>query len=563
MGTVWEAYDEFLHRTVSVKEVLLPPGVPESEAAELRERTMREARAIAALSHPNVIMLHDVAREGGEPFVVTEYVLAHSLATLVHVLGPLSAPTVAAIGDAVAAGLAAAHQAGITHRDVKPGNVLIGVDGQIKLTDFGISRNVSEQTLTRTGIMLGSPAYIAPEVAAGREVTPAADLWGLGATLFAIAEGRPPYDADGTPLDTVNQVVHGDVPKASADGPLGEVIAALMVKEPTERITLREVRDRLHPLLPPATTPLLSEEDLARLNEATAPAPVEEPEVDDEDPDDIDVEESEEVEPAALAPAPGAVPTPGSLAPAPGPLPFDKNARATVRHTRGGLATTVVIVVSVLMFCVAATAGFALSRRIGGEPLLPPARTKAPATSQVVVEEPGALRTVQGDAATVKGEQGGGFTVPVPGNWVKFVEEIGDEELANSTRVNYVSPDGTLVLTVERFTKLYPNHTIADYLDRLRDRQPEVTGDEPREISALPGGTASEPAVELKYRTTADAKALAPNEPAALNQNRVTFADLWPLGADLWVVSITAPIDQEDSGGKLFDKITPDFEVTG
>ena len=192
MGTVWEAYDEYLHRAVSVKEVLLPPGLPEAQADELRERTLREARAIAALSHPNVITLHDVAREDGEPFVVTEYLLAHSLATLISVLGPLPQEKAAAIADAVAAGLAAAHQAGITHRDVKPGNVLIGVDGQVKLTDFGIARNVSEQTLTSTGIMLGSPAYISPEVAAGREVTPAADLWGPGRDPVRGHRGQTP-----------------------------------------------------------------------------------------------------------------------------------------------------------------------------------------------------------------------------------------------------------------------------------------------------------------------------------------------------------------------------------
>ncbi|HEX2132274.1 MAG TPA: serine/threonine-protein kinase, partial [Actinophytocola sp.] len=282
MGIVWEAYDEFLRRPVAVKEVLLPPGVPDAEADELRERTLREARAIAALSHPNVITLHDVARDDGEPFVVTEYMPAHSLADLVRALGPLDVPTVAAIGDAVAAGLAAAHQEGITHRDVKPGNVLVGGDGRVKLTDFGIARNVSEKTLTRTGIMLGSPSYIAPEVAAGREVTPAADLWGLGATLFAVVEGHPPYDTGGAVLEIINQVVHGDVPRPASNGPLTEVIAALMVKEPAERITLAEVRNRLHPLLPPPSTPLLSAETLRRLdgpdkNEEATPAEPPEP----------------------------------------------------------------------------------------------------------------------------------------------------------------------------------------------------------------------------------------------------------------------------------------------
>src|SRR5882757_4117713 len=173
MGTVWAAYDEFLQRKVAVKEVLLPPGIPAGEADALRERTLREARAIAVLSHPNVVTLHDIARQDGEPFVVMELVPSRSLAEVVRQQGPLNTQQTAAVADAVAAGLEAAHRAGITHRDVKPGNVLVGDSGQIKLTDFGIARNVAENTMTSTGIMLGSPAYIAPEVASGQEVTPA------------------------------------------------------------------------------------------------------------------------------------------------------------------------------------------------------------------------------------------------------------------------------------------------------------------------------------------------------------------------------------------------------
>ncbi len=595
MGTVWEAYDEFLRRTVSVKEVLLPPGVPDEQAAELRERTLREARAIAALSHPNVIMLHDVAREGGEPFVVTEYLLAHSLATLISVLGPLPTAMTAAIGDAVAAGLAAAHQAGITHRDVKPGNVLIGVDGQVKLTDFGIARNVSEQTLTSTGIMLGSPAYIAPEVAAGREVTTAADLWGLGATLFAAIEGRPPYDADGAVLETVNQVVHGEVPRPTQEGPLAEVVAALMVKDPNERISLRELRNRLHPLLPPPSTPLLSEEDLRLLTATTSPAETPAEVADDAAADAAAQADAgapaEPGEPAELAADPGPLPAglaadPGplptevpaekaaehekpALAPAPGPLPFDVTVRQEVRRGRGALGTAVVVAVSVLLFVLAAGGGFALSRYVGGQPLLPPKQTTAPPTTQLPQDDDAeALTPTTDNAASTNGPPGGGYTVTVPASWVKFVEEIAADRLPRSTSVYYVSPDGTQLLTVQRYPSYYPEHRIEDYLKWLGNKEPDVSVvvEEPVVLPGLDGpgvGPSLEPAQEVKYRATANAEELAPDDPAALNQNRVTIARLLPYGNALWVVSMTVPIEQEDSGARLFGEIAPQFRITG
>ncbi|GAB1508681.1 serine/threonine-protein kinase [Actinophytocola sp. KF-1] len=586
MGTVWEAYDEFLHRAVSVKEVLLPPGVPDEQAAELRERTLREARAIAALSHPNVITLHDVAREGGEPFVVTEYLLAHSLATLINVLGPLPEQKAAAIADAVAAGLAAAHQAGITHRDVKPGNVLIGVDGQVKLTDFGIARNVSEATLTSTGIMLGSPAYISPEVAAGREVTPAADLWGLGATLFAVIEGRPPYDADGAVLETVNQVVHGDVPRPSAEGPLGEIVAALMVKEPEERISLREVRNRLHPLLPPPSTPLLTEEDLERLREAAdnpQPASNPQPAGNNEDsspPADKmarrdapgngwgsgNAREADAVD-AVVDAADGAAEADGapSLAPAPGPLPFDVTVRERVPRERGAVATALVAFFSVLFFFAAAGGGFALSRYVGGESIMPPTRTTTSAPVTVPAEDDaGALKLRTGNAASTTPAQGGGFQLPVPSNWVEFTEEVSADDLPSSTRFYYVSPNGAELLTVERIVGFYPDHRIGEYIDHLVDSAPDVFTEtvEMQEIPGL-GQKTPEMAQELHYRTITSAKELAPGDQNAQDLNRSTYAHLLPYAGDLWVVSMTVPIEQEDSGRELFDRIAKDFTVTG
>lgn len=250
MGTVWSAIDELLYRPVAVKEMRLPAGIPEEEAAELRERALREARAIAALTHPNVVTLYDVAREEGRPFVVMELAPARSLASVLDEHGALEDTQLALVADGVAAGLDAAHRAGIVHRDIKPGNVLIGGEERIKLTDFGIARSLSDSTITRTGTMLGTPAYIAPEIAEGHGAAAASDLWGLGATLYAAARGTPPYDADADPLETVASVVRGPVPAPPREGPMGEVIAGLMVKDPAARTPLTEVRRRLQPLLP-------------------------------------------------------------------------------------------------------------------------------------------------------------------------------------------------------------------------------------------------------------------------------------------------------------------------
>jgi serine/threonine protein kinase len=584
MGTVWEAYDEFLHRTVSVKEVLLPPGVPDEQAAELRERTLREARAIAALSHPNVITLHDVAREGGEPFVVTEYLLAHSLATLINVLGPLPEQKAAAITDAVAAGLAAAHQAGITHRDIKPGNVLIGVDGQVKLTDFGIARNVSEATLTSTGIMLGSPAYISPEVAAGREVTPAADLWGLGATLFAVLEGRPPYDADGAVLETVNQVVHGDVPRPSTGGALGEIVAALMVKEPEERITLRELRNRLHPLLPPPSTPLLTDDDLEQLREAaTNPQPASNPQPAGNNEESTppagklarrdapgtgwglgNAREAESEVPGAASAEPAA--SAPSLAVTPGPLPFGVTVRQQVNRERGAVATALVAFFAVLFFFAAAAGGFALSRYVGGESIAPPSSTTTSAPITVPAEDDApTLKVRTGNAASTTPAQGGGFQLPVPSDWVEFTEEVTDEALPSSTRFYYVSPNGAELLTVERIVGFYPDHSIEEYVEYLGNSGPDLLD---KNLQPIPGLAANgqkppEAARGLQYRTITNARKLVPGDQNAQDLNRSTFAHLLPYAGDLWVVSMTVPIEQEDSGSDLFDRIAKDFQVTG
>lgn len=540
MGTVWEAYDEYLHRPVAVKEVLLPPGIGEADADELRERTLREARAIALVSHPNVITLHDVARENGEPFVVMEYVAARSLAEVLRSFGPLKVPQAAAMGYAVASALAAAHQAGITHRDVKPGNVLVAKDGQVKLTDFGIARNTSEQPLTRAGIMLGSPAYIAPEVAAGRGVTPAADLWGLGATLFAAVEGRAPYDPDGPAMEIVAQVVTGEVPRPTSAGPLAEVIAALMVKDPARRATLTEVRRMLQPLLPPPGTPLYTPSTPEA--DTTAPPSV-----------DLPPAEPEPVSPAATSSEGSSSP----LAADPGPLPFVPTPRSRGSR-RPAVHATLVGAMAVVLFLGAAGGGFTLARHLGGRPLAPPRQVVTPAPPAAPLGE---LVQTNGVSATLAGEQGGEYTVPVPSGWIMFAEQRITRNLPNSLRVHYVSPDGTQQLTVERFPGFYPRLSISKYLPALAAISPRYA--EIARSKVEPAGQGHEPAQELSYTTTdVDPHASRGGDTGGLN--RVTFAHLLPVGTDLWVVAVTVPIEQEDSGRtRLFEKIIAGFQVTG
>ncbi len=237
MGTVWSATDQILHRQVAIKEIDFPVGTPAAERAQLEHRTLREARAIAALSNPYVITLFDILTLDNGPVIVMELLHSRSLAEILRKVGRLPDGQAATIGVAVASGLLAAHSAGITHRDVKPGNVLICDDGRIKLTDFGIARSSADQTMTATGLLLGSPAYIAPEVANGVPAGPISDAWSLGGLLFASVEGRPPFD-QGTAIATLTSVVKDPVPPHPHSGRLGAVISGLLVKTPNLRMRI-------------------------------------------------------------------------------------------------------------------------------------------------------------------------------------------------------------------------------------------------------------------------------------------------------------------------------------
>jgi len=194
MGTVWRATDTVLRRDVAVKEVVLPPGLAAVDRDSMYQRTLREARAAAALSHPAVVQVYDVVTEGGRPWIVMELLQSRSLAEMIVEDGPLAPRAVAKIGIALLGALEVAHAAGVLHRDVKPANVLICTDGRCVLTDFGVARLPTESKLTTPGMVLGSPHFISPERAVGGAFGPPSDLFSLGVTLYTAVEGGPPFD---------------------------------------------------------------------------------------------------------------------------------------------------------------------------------------------------------------------------------------------------------------------------------------------------------------------------------------------------------------------------------
>ncbi|MEU9741732.1 serine/threonine-protein kinase [Micromonospora chersina] len=243
MGRVWKARDEVLHRDVAIKELVPPPSLTPEERREMRERSLREARAIARLNNINVVRIFDVLRTDGDPWIVMEYVASKSLQDTIAEDGPVSPAKAVEIGLGVLGALKAAHKAGIMHRDVKPGNVLLGNDGRVVLTDFGLATIPGDPNVTRTGMVLGSPAYIAPERAKDGTAGPEADLWSLGATLYAAVEGKSPY-ARPSAIATLAALATEPLPPPKNAGPLKPVLQGLLRKDPEERITA-EVAERM------------------------------------------------------------------------------------------------------------------------------------------------------------------------------------------------------------------------------------------------------------------------------------------------------------------------------
>ncbi|KDN77141.1 kinase [Streptomyces olindensis] len=239
MGVVWKAVDEVLGREVAVKELRTYTDAAGPELADLQLRMQREARAAARVRHTGVIAVHDIAQVDGRPLIVMELVDGPSLDDVLRDRGTLDPREAAGIGAEVMDALAAAHRVGVLHRDVKPGNILLDRSGRVVLTDFGIATmddpgDGSATHLTRSGELVGSLDYLAPERAQGADPGPSSDIWALGATLYAAVEGTSPFRRTST-FSTLTAIVTEPLPEPRRAGPLGPVLRQLMEKRPESR----------------------------------------------------------------------------------------------------------------------------------------------------------------------------------------------------------------------------------------------------------------------------------------------------------------------------------------
>ncbi|MFF1548688.1 protein kinase [Streptomyces sp. NPDC058291] len=255
MGIVWRATDQLLGRRVAVKELIQDDALSAEEARGRRDRTLREARAVAQLSHPHIIVVHDVVEDDERPYIVMELIDGCSLADRIAAEGPLAPKEAARIAVALLGALRAAHTAGVLHRDIKPANVLLERDSdRVVLTDFGIAQIAGATTLTETGSFVGSPEYTAPERMSGGRTGAESDLWSLGALLCTALSGESPFRRDSLG-GILHAVVFAEVRTPPQAEPLLPVVRGLLERDPERRLGAAEAERLLRAFVDTGRTP--------------------------------------------------------------------------------------------------------------------------------------------------------------------------------------------------------------------------------------------------------------------------------------------------------------------
>ena len=506
MGVVWQAYDELLHREVAVKEVHFPADLPAEDRERLAVRTLREARAVAAVETPAAVRVFDIVEQEGRPWIVMELVRGRTLTTVLRERSGLPPAEVAAIGLALLDALQTAHAAGVLHRDVKPSNVLIGDDGRVALTDFGIATVDGDGDATTTGVIVGSPSYVAPERVHSQPSTPAADLWSLGATLWTAAEGRPPYRGD-SPIAVMTAVASTDPPRCSRAGaPLGDLLCRMMDRDPDRRPDAQSVRSTLETIRDGATQ---------QLTEAY-PTGVEPTEVLPVAFDRTTVIEPSAPMAAAATPSPAAAP-PAEVPPVPVP-----SSSATGRR-RGwtmalGVAAAAVAIVAVALALTTPWAGNGEGSADGRAPKAAPSAENGTGTTTDVPT-----------GWTIYRDPGLGWTVAVPNGWTRSAASDG---------TRFTDPSGDRYLLV---ATRYPagSSAIGAWQDSERAFRSSHTDYQRLRLASIDVGGARD-AADWEFTYTEGGAALHAIDRALVFGNRgyalyfQTHADQWDASQPLW-----------------------------
>jgi serine/threonine protein kinase len=416
---------------VAVKEIHIPGFLNTEDRAELREKVLKEARAAARLDHPGAVTVFDVIDDEGRPVIVMELVEAPNLSELVNTQGPLSPAAAAGIGLQVLDVLDAAHRHGIVHRDVKPGNVMVAESGRVRLGDFGVAAILDDPTMTTSGAITGSPAYMAPEQATNKGAVPASDLWSLGATLYFAVEGRPPFDK-GAPLPTLTSIVQDPPRPPEHAGVLGPVLDGLLVKDPLDRLSGAQLRRQLERV---SATEAGAETAKAGGDTMLLPPPVVTPEPEVR-PEPVVVEEQvTQPPPPPPSPAPPPATPPVTRRPAPAAAP---------RRSPSGIAWAVGIV-GVL---VVALLAFALSNRDSDSP----SETASKTTPSTAADgSPGSTAAPAGGNRTAATARAAVTTAPPPA-------PAGD-------RVAYTDPQTGYTIAYPKGWSVRPDGTLTDFRD--------------------------------------------------------------------------------------------------